>query len=448
MFSSSDNQHPKIITHSQTVGPQGPVTAYDAVLHETLEGFVNEKLIPRAVHTKGWGAFGQFILTHSMSEYTRACFLQTPGTPVSTFSRFSLAVSTHGTPDTSRNVRGFTTRFFTEEGPFDLLTNHIPVFLIRDSIKFPAAIHALSPSPVNNLLNPESFWSFVTENPEALLFATMLYSDLGTVDNLRMIRTYGVNTYTWINAKGERHFVKYHLIPAAGERVIDSGTARKLAGENPDIAGEDLYHTLAFGGKVEYGLFVQIMKPCDMMSQPYDPLDDTKMWDEEQFPLHPVGRLYLTANVRNYKNEVEKSAFSPANLLDGIELSNDKMLQGRSFIYWDAQRRRLGPDFRQISINRLPDWRPSSLISTNEGEKADGRLCRSDIMKADDYTQAGEWYRSLDESWKENLASNIASELSSLPDLIQYKVLGLMEKADPDYAESVRKQIRLCAQKR
>ncbi len=443
----SNHRPSKAADHSLTVGPGGPAAVYDTVLHETLESFVYEKPIPRAVHTKGWGAFGRFTLTHSMSAYTKACFLQTPGAAVPTFSRFSLAVSNHGTPDTSRNVWGFSTRFFTENGPFDLLTNHLPVFLVRDAIKFPAAIHALSPSPKNNLINPEAFWRFLAENPEALFFATMLYSDLGTVDNLRKIRTYGVNTYTWENAVGKRHFVKYHLLPRAGEHTINSHTAQKLAGENPDIAGEDLYHTLTFGGKAEYDLCVQLMEPAAAKDLPFDPLDDTKIWPEKDFPLLPVGCLTLTENVRNYREDVEKSAFSPSNLLEGIELSDDKMLQGRSFIYWDAQRRRLGPDFRHIPINRLPNYSPSCLVTTNEGEEAEGKLCRSGLLKTDDFMQAGEWYRSLDETARNHLAENIAAELFLLPDLTQYKVLSLMEKADDSYAVLVRDCIRTAVRK-
>ena len=235
-------------------------------------------MIERSVHTKGYGAFGYFITQKSMKPYTSAEFLQTPGQKIQTFSRFSLAVSNKGTPDTSRNVRGFSTKFYTNAGVFDLLCNHIPVFLVRDSIKFPAAIKSLSPSPINNLLDPSSFWKFVSENPESVHFLLMLYSDLGTIDNLRRVRYYGVNTYVWKNAQGKKHYVKYHWIPLLGEKNIDRQMSVKIAGENPNIAGEDLYNTIANGKAVEFDLCVQLMSFSESYNLSFDPLDDTKVW--------------------------------------------------------------------------------------------------------------------------------------------------------------------------
>ncbi|WP_343209351.1 catalase [Anaerolentibacter hominis] len=402
--------------HSLTVGPDGPVLLQDTILHETLETFVNEKIIERAVHTKGYGAFGYFTAYRSMSQFTKASFLQAPGQQTYTFSRFSLAVSNRGTPDTSRNVRGFSTKFYTDEGNFDLLTNHIPVFLVRDAMQFPSAIKSLSPSPLNNLPDPEAFWKFAAAHPEATHFITWLYSDLGTIDSLRHIRTYGVNTYTWVNEAGEKHYVKYHLLPMAGERSITREEAIKLAGENPDIAGEDLYRTLAQGIPVEYELHVQLMEPSEAADLPFDPLDDTKVWDEEAYPLIQVGLLTLDANVDDYQNQVEKAAFSPANLIDGIELSNDKMLQGRSFIYWDAQRRRIGPDFRTVPVNYEENWSPKTEITTGLGEKADGIIQRSEIPDQDNFIQAGEHYLSLDQTQRDHLAENLAADLSLVTD--------------------------------
>ncbi len=399
------------VEHSLTVGADEPVLLQDTTLHETLETFVNEKILERAVHVKGYGAFGYFRCTRSMKAYTKACFLQREGQITRTFSRFSLAVSTKGTPDTSRNVRGFSTKFYLGDKIFDLLCNHIPVFLVRDAIKFPRAIKSLSPSPINNLPDPEAFWCFVAENPEAMHFLTWLYSDLGTLDNLRCMRAYGVNTYIWVNTQEKRYCVKYHMIPVAGTKTIDRKEAIRLAGDNPNIAGEDLYKTLAGGKTVEYDFCVQLIPLEEAASIKFDIFDDTKIWSEEDYPLIRVGRLTLEKNPDDYEAQVEKAAFSPANLIDGIELSKDKMLQGRSFIYWDAQRRRLGSEFRKIPVNSQKCWTPNSLVTSGEGISINGEIQRSEISNPDNFSQAGEHYLSLCEEQKEHLIDNIASEL-------------------------------------
>lgn len=425
--------------HSLTVGPNGPVLVEDTLLHETLETFVHTKIIERAVHTKGYGAFGHFQPYRCMAEYTTACFLQDPSRRIPTVTRFSFAVSNKGTPDTSRNVRGFSTKFYLEHGAFDLLCNHIPVFLIRDGMRFPEAIASLSPSPVNNLPDGRLFWSFLARSPEATHFLTWLYSDAGTVASFRTMRGYGVNTYVWKNAAGRRRYVKYHWIPAAGERCIDAATAERLACENPNAAGQDLWDTLAGGGTVEYELNVQLMDPEREKALPYDPLDDTKVWDEEAFPLMPVGKLTLERNPEDYASQVEKLAFSPANLVDGIELSNDKMLQGRSFIYWDAQRRRLGPDFRSIPVNHMENWKPADAFSpTGLGRSACGEQVRRDIERADDFTQAGERYRRLSGEQRSHLVENIAADLSHAAQKDQACVLGYLRQADETFAQQVR----------
>ncbi len=209
------------VSHSQTVGVRGPVLIQDTVLHESLEEFVFSTTLPRRIHTKGYGAFGYFCTTHSMKEYTKAGFLQTPNQQVPVAVRFSLASSNLGTPDTLRNVRGFSTRFYTEEGFFDLLCNHLPVFFVRDAIDVPDVISRLSPSPVNNLPDPERLWSLFAKYPEATNMMMWFFSDLGTVKSLRHIKGYSVNTYVWQNAQGVRRYVKYHWFPAAGAQHID-----------------------------------------------------------------------------------------------------------------------------------------------------------------------------------------------------------------------------------
>lgn len=429
--------------HTQTVGERGPALLQDALLHETLEAFVHQKAIERAVHTKGYGAFGHFKLYESMRAYTKACFLQNPGQVTPVFVRFSFAVSNRGTPDTARNVRGFSTKFYTEEGVFDLLCNHIPVFFIRDAMRFPETIAALSPSPVNNLADPGMFWSYIARTPEATHALLWLYSDQGTRDSFRYIGGHSVNTYVWKNAEGRRRYVKYHWTPLAGERTLDRQQARMRACENPDIAGQDLYDTLDSGKTVEYELHVQLMDPEDENALPYDPLDDTKVWSEADYPLVPVGRLTLERNPDDYKAQVEKAAFSPSNLIEGIELSADKMLQGRSFIYWDAQRRRLGPDFRELPINRKGRWSLKRLVTSGSGERACGELVRAGVPTQNDFTQAGMFYGGLCDTEKQHLIDNIASELHAVGPKVQSCVLGYLREASAELGELAAWQIEL-----
>lgn len=427
--------------HSQTVGTNGPVLVQDGRLHETLDVFVNSVERERVVHTKGYGAMGCFRPYQCMAPYTKAAFLQDPTVETPVFVRFSLAVSNRGTPDSARNVHGFATKFYTKEGNFDIVGNQIPVFFIRDAMRFPEVIAALKPSPKNNLADPQAIWDFIARTPEAIHMVTWLYSDVGTLDSVRHMRGFGVNTFVWVNRAGERRYVKYHWIPLAGERCIDSVEARRLACENPDVAAKDLYDCIANGGKVEYELRVQLMNPCDAEKLPYDPLDDTKIWNEQDYPLMPVGRMVLDRNPEDYRTQVEHAAFSPANLVPGIELSADKMLQGRSFVYWDAQRHRLGNGFRDIPVNRAPGWSPAKMPDSGIGECLEGMVTRSVIEKTDDFTQAGERYRCLPEIHQKHLVENIAGDLGPMPERIKTCVLGYFRQADEEFAARIEQEM-------
>ncbi|WP_312699167.1 catalase [Sedimentibacter sp.] len=434
-------------SHSQTVGVRGPVLVQDTVLHETLEDFVFSTTLPRRIHTKGYGAFGYFHTTHSMKQYTKAGFLQTPNQTVPVAVRFSLASGNKGTPDTSRNVRGFSTRFYTDEGFFDLLCNHLPVFFVRDAIRVPDIISHLSPSPVNNLSYPERLWSLFAEYPEATNMLIWLFSDMGTVKSLRHIKGYSVSTYVWQNAQGVRRYVKYHWFPMAGVQYIDRQEAQLLACQDPDIAGRDLYDSIAKGNAVEYEMRVQLMNPEDAKMLPFDPLDDTKVWDEAVYPLLPVGRMVLNCNPDNYAEQVEKLAFNPANLLPGLEFSDDKVLQGRTFIYSDAQRHRLGPDFRNIPVNKEPNWSPASMVSSGNGRYVAGEIMRSEIPNPDNFAQASQKYESFSAAEKRSLADNIASGLVDAQPDTQRAVLRHLEQVSPELAKTVRNLMPLYAGK-
>ncbi|EJS69369.1 catalase [Bacillus cereus] len=428
--------------HSQTVGSRGPVLKQDSVLHEALQEFIHEKILERPVHVKGYGAFGYFQTIYPMSQHTKLNFLQNSNEKVPVMVRFSFAVSTKGTPDTSRNVRGFATKFYTNDGVFDLLCNHIPVFSVRDPMRFPETIKALLPSPKNNLIDPNSFWNFVARAPESIHFVVRLFSDTGTAKSFRHISGHSVNTYVWRNAEGHRKYVKYHWYPFEGVQYINSAEANKLAAENPDYSGKDLYDAIANGKPVEYGLYVQLMDPKDEAHLSYDPLDDTKVWDEKTYPLIPVGKMILNKNPENYMEQVEKVAFSPSNLLDGAELSDDKMLQGRANIYSDSQRRRIGPEFRKLTINQQQNWTPANQITSGDGRYVEGKLERTSITKQDDFGQAGEFYAELKPIEKEHLAENLASDLKVISDDIRKVVLAYFDKVSTDLKNRIEKEMK------
>lgn len=436
-FNENGERNEQAILHSQTVGSRGPILKQDNVLHEALQEFIHEKILERPVHAKGFGAFGYFQTIYPMSEHTKLSFLQNSNEKIPVMVRFSLAVSTKGTPDTSRNVRGFATKFYTKEGVFDLLCNHLPVFSVRDPMRFPETINALLPSPKNNLIDPDRFWDFVARAPESIHFVVRLYSDAGTAKSLRHIPGHSVNTYVWRNAQGYRKYVKYHWYPFEGVQFITSEEANKLAAENPDYSGKDLYDTIEAGKAVEYGLYVQLMDPKDETHLSYDPLDDTKVWDEKEYPLIPVGKMVLNKNPENYKEQVEKVAFSPSNLLDGAELSDDKMLQGRANIYSDSQRRRIGPEFRKLAINQQQNWTPANQATSGDGRYVEGKLERASITKKDDFGQPGEYYAKLSQIEKEHLAENLASDLKVISNDIRKVVLGYFHEVSADLAKRI-----------
>ncbi len=246
---------------SQTAGENGLVLLQDGILHETLENFVHTKIPERAVHVKGYGAFGTFQLYQSLREYTSACFLQESGSKTPVFVRFSQAAGKKGSPDTARDIRGFALKFYTQQGNYDIVGNHIPVFFVRDSMRFPETIAALSPSPHSNLPDPRRLWEFVAHTPQTIHMLTWLYSDWGTLASYRHMRGYGVNTFVWKNAHGKRRLIKYHWRPCAGVQYLTRQEAIRLAGREPDIAGNILHQALRAGKRVEYEMYVQIMDP-------------------------------------------------------------------------------------------------------------------------------------------------------------------------------------------
>lgn len=458
---------------SLTVGERGPGLLQDVQLIEKLSSFDRERLPERVVHAKGAGAHGKFTLYNSMGKYTTAKFLNDEKKETPAFVRFSTVIGSKGSADTARDPRGFAVKFYTEEGNYDLVGNHLPVFFIRDAMKFPDLIHAFKPSPDTNIPNNNRFWDFVSNTPEATHMITLVFSDKGTIKSFRTIEGFGVNTYVWINKKGERVLVKYHWKPMLGVKTITRQEAEMLAGVDPDVAVRDLYDTLNKGEVVEYELLVQIMKRDEELCQSFDPLDATKTWPEDKFPLMKVGKLTLTEAPKNFFQEVEQAAFCPANLVPGIEASNDKLLQGRLFSYSDTQRHRIGANFKQLPVN-MPrvsvvnneqdgpmryhsnsgkvNYEPNTLNNGNPRENpcfdvkpdfTEGNIERKKISLTDDFTQAGEQYRAYSDEERDHLIDNLINDLWCVDKKIQLKVIEYFTKADKDYGRRVKKGLNI-----
>jgi len=468
----SDNQN------SLTVGERGPVLLQDVHLIEKLAHFDRERIPERVVHAKGAGAHGYFQVYKSMTKYTYAKFLQDPKKKTTVFVRFSTVVGARGSADTARDPRGFAVKFYTEDGNYDLVGNNLPVFFIRDAIKFPDMVHAFKPAPNTNIPTSSSansrFWDFISLTPESTHMITWLFSDRGTVKSYRQMEGFGVNTYKWVNAKDKAVYVKYHWKPKAKVETIDRHEATRLAGEDPDITTRDLYETIASGKTVEYELNVQVMDIADELKQNFDPLDATKTWPENKFPLMPVGKMVLDRNPENYFAEVEQAAFCPASIVPGIEFSPDKLLQGRIFSYADTQRHRLGANYLQLPVNRpqVPvnnnqrdgamqyapygggtvNYEPNTLAGGTPREAPatatthghlEGDMLRQKISLTNDFEQAGERYRSLSKVDQDHLVDNIVDSLGKADKPIQQRMVENLTKSDPELGKRVTKGLKL-----
>ena len=467
----TDNQN------SETAGERGPVLLQDIRFIEKMAHFDRERIPERVVHAKGAGAHGYFQVYRSMEAYTKAKFLQDPEKKTPVFVRFSTVTGGRGSADTVRDPRGFAVKFYTEEGNYELVGNNLPVFFIRDAIKFPDMVHAFKGAPDSNMPSASSahnrFWDFISLTPESTHMITWLFSDRGTPESYRMQEGFGVNTYVWVNAEGEAVYVKYHWKPKLGVQNLDRHEATRLAGVDPDYLTRDLHDTIASGGEVRYELCVQLMDIADELKQDFDPLDATKTWSEEKFPLMPVGKMVLNRNPDNYFSEVEQAAFCPAAIVPGIEFSADKLLQGRTFSYTDTQRYRLGANYLQLPINRpqVPvnnnqrdgsmqigefsgqvNYEPSSLDPDAPGEalagkpylhRIGGEVTRQKIILTDDFTQAGERYRSLSKMDQEHLVDNLVADLLNIDRPIQQRMVENLTNADPEFGRLVAEGLKL-----
>jgi catalase len=337
---------------SMTAGQRGPVLMQDVLLVEKMAQFNRERVPERVVHAKGYGAWGSFEVTNDITEYCCADFLSSVGKTTELFARFSTVGGEKGSADTARDPRGFGVKFYTAEGNWDMVGNNTPVFFVRDPIKFSDFIRTQKREPRSHLKPHWRRWDYWSMTPEAMHQVMVLYSDRGTPYSARFMNGYSSHTMSVYNAKGERFWVKWHFKTDQGILNLTADEAQRLSGEDPDYSTRDLFNAIHHGEFPSWTVHVQVMPMDDAESYDWHPFDLTKVWRHSDYPLIEVGRMTLNRNPDNYFQDVEQSAFEPGNLVPGIDISPDKMLQNRVLSYPDAHRYRIGPNYHQIPVNQ------------------------------------------------------------------------------------------------
>jgi catalase len=469
----ADNQN------SRTIGDRGPATLENYQLLEKIAHFDRERIPERVVHARGATAFGRFeaygtVGDRPIAEVTRAKVLQEGGS-CEVAVRFSTVAGGRDSSEAVRDPRGFAVKFYTEDGNWDLVGNNLAVFFIRDAIKFPDFIHSQKPDPVTfERQVANRVFDFASQTPESLHMFTLVFSPRGIPSSYRHQQGFGVNTYKWVNAAGETKLVKYHWIP---EQTVESWTeddAGVQQGEELGVHTKDLYAAIDEGDFPAWELRVQLMDDHDHPELDFDPLDDTKTWPENLFPVLPVGRMVLNRKPDNFFAESEQISFGTGVLVDGLDFSADKMLVGRTFSYSDTQRHRVGPNYLQLPVNQpkgvetgvktnqrdgamtfdqgqggenpTVNYEPSIIGGVREAEAAgpdgagevhQGNVVRAQIPRTDDYTQPGQRYQ-LSEQWeKDDLVTNLTSQLSECDRPIQERMVWHLLLADDELGSRV-----------
>jgi catalase len=464
--------------NSLRAGPRGPTLMEDFHFREKIMHFDHERIPERVVHARGSGAHGYFQVYKSMSKYTKAKFLQDPEKKTPVFVRFSTVAGSRGSADTVRDVRGFATRFYTEDGNYDLVGNNIPVFFIQDAIKFPDVIHAVKPEQDNEVPQAstahDTIWNFVTSAPETAHMVMWTMSDRALPRSYRMMDGFGVNTYRFVNEEGTSCFVKFHWRAMLGAHSLAWDETQKIAGKDSDFNRRDLWEAIDLGDYPEYEFSVQIIDEADVEKFDFDVLDATKIWPEELVPLQPVGKMVLNRNPDNFFAETEQVAFCVGNLVPGIDVSDDPLLQGRLFSYLDTQLIRLGgPNFNEIPINRpiapvvnnqrdgyhrmtinkgktayhpntLNEGYPKPGLNTKEGyvhypEMINGQKIqvRSETFN-DHFSQATLFWNSMTEPEKYHIIKAFHFEVGKVTDsTIRQKVVDMFNNVDNDLAKAI-----------
>lgn len=464
----ADNQN------SLTAGARGPLLAQDVWLNEKLANFVREVIPERRMHAKGSGAFGTFTVTHDITAYTRAKIFSQVGKKTELFARFTTVAGERGAADAERDIRGFALKFYTEEGNWDMVGNNTPVFFLRDARKFPDLNKAVKRDPRTNMRSATYNWDFWTLLPEAFHQVTIVMSDRGIPASYRHMHGFGSHTYSFINDKNERFWVKFHFRTQQGIKNLTDAEAEELIGKDRESHQRDLYEAIERGDFPKWTMYVQIMPELDAEKVPYHPFDLTKVWPFGDYPLIEVGEFELNRNPENFFMDVEQSAFSPSNLVPGIGVSPDRMLQARLFNYPDAQRYRLGVNYQQIPVNaaRCPvhsnhrdgygrvdgnygsnlHYEPNSFAQWQEQPeyrepplKIQGDADFWDYRQDDDdyFSQPRALFKLMNAEQKQALFDNTARAMGDAPDFIKYRHIRNCHRCDPAYAEGVAKALGL-----
>ncbi|WP_332450918.1 catalase [Methanoculleus sp.] len=457
-----DNQN------AMTAGPRGPMLMQDVWYQEKLAHFNREVIPERRMHAKGSGAFGTFTVTNDITRFTKAKIFSEVGKKTEAFVRFSTVAGERGAADAERDIRGFAMKFYTEEGNWDLVGNNTPVFFLRDPHKFPDLNRAVKRDPKTNMRSAKNNWDFWTSLPEALHQVTITMSDRGIPLSYRHMHGFGSHTFSMINERDERVWVKFHLHTEQGIKNLTDEEAEAIVAKDRESHQRDLFESIERGDFPRWTMFIQVMTEEQAKQMPYNPFDLTKVWYKGEFPLIEVGVLELNRNPENYFQDVEQAAFNPAAVVPGISFSPDKMLQGRLFAYGDAQRYRLGVNHHQIPVNSPkcaanPSHRDGQMrVNGNAGsavgyepnsfgewqeqpEYKDPFLELSgaggawNFREDDDdyYTQPGKLFRLMSPQQQQVLFENTARAMGDAPDFIKVRHIENCRKADPAYGKGV-----------
>jgi catalase len=485
-LTTDDGHRLNTTDESLKAGERGPTLLEDFNFQEKTAAFDRERIPERVVHARGSGAHGYFQPYESMAEFTKAKFLGDPSVKTPVFVRFSTVAGSRGSADAVRDVRGFSVKFYTEDGNYDIVGNNIPVFFIQDAMKFPDIIHAVKPEPDNEMPQAStahpSFWDFISLVPESMHMVMWILSDRTLPRNFSTMQGFGVHTFRWVNAEGKSRFIKYHWKPMAGVHSNVFDEAQKIAGKDPDFHRRTLWESIDKGNYPEYELGVQIIEEEDELKFGFDILDATKLIPEELVPVRPVGKMILNRNPDNFFAETEQVAYRPSNIVTGIDFSNDPLLQGRLVSYHDSQEHRLGsPNLVQLPINRPvcpfsnnnQDGRMQMEIKTSRvnyspnslgdnlpapapveaggfvsvPERVEGNKIRERSPSfADHYSQATLFWNSLSMGEKDRVVEAAHFELGKVPQKsVQQRMIDRFNKVDGELAKRVAKGLGMPA---
>jgi catalase len=476
-----DNQN------TRTIGNRGPATLENYQFIEKLAHFDRERVPERVVHARGATAFGYFetygtVHGEPISTFTRAKLFEPAGKQTEVALRFSTVAGGRDSSEAVRDPRGFAVKFYTEDGNWDLVGNNLGVFFIRDAIKFPDFIHSQKPDPVTfERQVANRVFDFASQTPESLHMFNLVLSPRGIPASYRHMQGFGVNTYKWVNAEGETKLIKYHWLPKQPVQSWTEADAGVQQGKELGVHTKDLYEAIARGEFPEWELAVQMMDDHDHPELDFDPLDDTKVWPENEFPVHKIGKMVLNRAPENFFAESEQIAFGTGVLVDGLDFSDDKMLVGRTFSYSDTQRHRVGANYLQLPVNHPKgaeqvrtnqrdgnmtyavdggngnphvNYEPSITGGPQEGLKPEyveqgpvieGRLTRAKIERTNDYVQAGQRYL-LSEQWeKDDLVANWIANLSQCDRPIQERMLWHLFMAEDELGHRVGEGLAITA---